>query len=106
MTSVPPFLFVTGTDTEVGKTVVTAALAASLPGNVRALKPVATGVSDGSAGEDAELLGRAAGHERCYGVVSSSVGKGKKLQKVVPLLFGFGCLASRHRGVSLLFCFG
>ncbi|MEE2750806.1 MAG: dethiobiotin synthase [Myxococcota bacterium] len=63
MISVPPLLFVTGTDTEVGKTVVTAALAASLPGNVRALKPVATGVSDGSAGEDAELLGRAAGHD-------------------------------------------
>jgi len=60
---IPPCLFVTGTDTEVGKTVVTAALAASLPGVTRALKPLATGVLDGSAGEDAELLGLAAGHE-------------------------------------------
>jgi dethiobiotin synthetase len=58
-------LFVTGTDTEVGKTVVTAALAAALARAgvaVRALKPVASGVPDGQEGEDAALLGRAAGH--------------------------------------------
>ena len=54
--------FVTGTDTEVGKSVVTAALAASSPGTVAALKPVASGVAPGTFGEDAELLGRAAGH--------------------------------------------
>ncbi len=54
--------FVTGTDTEVGKSVVTAALAASCPGRAVALKPVASGVVPGSPGEDAELLGRGAGH--------------------------------------------
>jgi dethiobiotin synthetase len=54
--------FVTGTDTDVGKSVVTAALAASAPGSVAALKPVASGVEPGTAGEDAALLGRAAGH--------------------------------------------
>ena len=63
-------LFVTGTCTEVGKTVLTAALAAALPGNVRALKVVATGVPEGQEGEDAALLGRAAGHSprvfRCW----------------------------------------
>ncbi|MFZ5478196.1 MAG: dethiobiotin synthase [Myxococcota bacterium] len=58
-------LFVTGTDTGVGKTVVTASLAASLARagvRVRALKPVASGVPAGEAGEDAELLARASGH--------------------------------------------
>lgn len=57
-------LFVTGTDTGVGKTVVTAALAAALREagvRVRALKPVASGVRAWP-GEDAELLARAAGH--------------------------------------------
>jgi len=56
-------LFVTGTDTGVGKTVVTAALAASAPGTVAALKPVASGVAPGTSGADAELLGLGAGHE-------------------------------------------
>lgn len=58
-------LFVTGTDTGVGKTVTTAALAAALAGagvDVRALKPVASGVPAGDPGEDAALLGFAAGH--------------------------------------------
>lgn len=57
-------LFVTGTDTEVGKSVTTACLAAALRGSgkVRALKPVASGVEPGAAGEDATLLARAAGH--------------------------------------------
>lgn len=48
-----------------GKTVVTAALAAALSERgvrVRALKPVASGVAPGTAGEDAERLGEAAGH--------------------------------------------
>ena len=60
-----PVLFVTGTDTGVGKTVVTAALAAALADAgvaVAALKPVASGVPQGEWGEDAELLGLAAGH--------------------------------------------
>lgn len=58
-------LFVTGTDTEVGKTVTTACLAAAFRdagGEVRALKPVASGVPPGTAGEDAGLLATAAGH--------------------------------------------
>lgn len=58
-------LFVTGTDTGVGKTVVTAALAAALARAgvaVRALKPVASGVPEGEPGEDASLLALAAGH--------------------------------------------
>lgn len=62
---VAPVIFVTGTDTGVGKTVVTAALAAALADagvGVRALKPIASGVEPGSAGEDATLLGLAAQH--------------------------------------------
>ncbi|MDP2308314.1 MAG: dethiobiotin synthase [Pseudomonadota bacterium] len=58
-------LLVTGTDTGVGKTVVTAALAAALAEggvSVRALKPVASGVAEGHPGEDAALIGAAAGH--------------------------------------------
>ncbi len=57
-------LFVTGTDTEVGKTVTTACLAAALAGSgpVRALKPVASGVAPGEPGEDAALLALGAGH--------------------------------------------
>lgn len=59
-------LLVTGTDTGVGKTVTGAALAAALAAagtRVRALKPVASGVAPGEPGEDAALLGRAAGHD-------------------------------------------
>jgi dethiobiotin synthase len=62
-------IFVTGTDTGVGKTVVTACLAqaARRAGAVLAVKPVASGVAPGTAGEDAELLGTAAGHAaRCF----------------------------------------
>lgn len=57
-------LFVVGTDTEAGKTVVTAALAAGLRArgcSVAAVKPVATGVAPGDAGEDASLLAHACG---------------------------------------------
>ena len=55
----------TGTDTEVGKTMVTAALAsamrqAGIP--VQAIKPMATGGP--SPGEDAEFIAEAAGHPR------------------------------------------
>jgi len=60
-------LFITGTDTEVGKSMVTACLAASAratvgPGGVVAAKPVASGVEPGRAGDDAELIAAAAGH--------------------------------------------
>lgn len=57
-------VLVTGTDTGVGKTVTTAAVAASLHARglrVRALKPVQTGVDPGS-DSDADLIARAAGH--------------------------------------------
>jgi dethiobiotin synthase len=57
-------LFITGTDTHVGKTIVTAALAAALKQagvRVGALKPVASGVLAGEQG-DTELLAEAAGH--------------------------------------------
>jgi dethiobiotin synthetase len=58
--------FITGTDTGVGKTVVTAALAAVLRGrgvNVGVMKPVATGcrrTREGLVSEDAEFLAKAA----------------------------------------------
>lgn len=46
---------VTGTSTDVGKTVVTAALAATATGSVVVVKPAQTGTADGSPG-DAELV--------------------------------------------------
>lgn len=55
--------FVSGTNTGVGKTFVTRALAAALRANgrrVAALKPIETGVADGMA-RDAEALARASG---------------------------------------------
>ncbi|HET9421967.1 MAG TPA: AAA family ATPase, partial [Nocardioides sp.] len=48
-------LVVTGTSTGVGKTIATAALAVRSPGPVTVVKPVQTGVGDGSAG-DAEVV--------------------------------------------------
>lgn len=56
-------VFVTGTDTGVGKTLVTCCLAraARARGSVLAVKPVASGVDDGF-GDDAIRLGAAAGH--------------------------------------------
>src|SRR5258708_36797576 len=57
---------VVGTDTDAGKTVVTAALVAALRTRGRVaegIKPVATGVAPGEAGEDATLLARAAQRE-------------------------------------------
>ena len=49
-------LFVTGTGTEVGKTVVTAAVAALAAGPVAVLKPGQTGVTAGEDGDTAEVL--------------------------------------------------
>jgi dethiobiotin synthetase len=56
-------LFVTGTDTGVGKTVVAAAICAASPDPVTALKPVVTGLDDppGEWPHDHILLARAAG---------------------------------------------
>lgn len=57
-------LFVTGTDTHVGKTVVTCCLAraAGATGTVLAAKPVASGVVPGTDGEDAAQIAHHAGH--------------------------------------------
>jgi dethiobiotin synthase len=56
--------FITGTDTEVGKSVITACLAEAARdrGSVIAAKPIASGVNKGEPGEDATLLSLAAGH--------------------------------------------
>lgn len=60
--------FVTGTDTEIGKTTATACIAAALrldpsqPRTVRALKPVASGVTPEDPHSDAARIARAAGH--------------------------------------------
>jgi dethiobiotin synthase len=65
----PRILVVTGTDTDVGKTVATAALAAALEATGRSVavyKPVQTGVAGsepGDAGEVRRLAGTAAVHE-------------------------------------------
>jgi dethiobiotin synthetase len=48
-------LIVTGTGTDVGKTVATAALAACMSGRVAVVKPAQTGVRDGEAGDLAEV---------------------------------------------------
>jgi dethiobiotin synthetase len=69
-------IFVTGTDTGVGKTVVTACLAQAARrwGTVLAVKPVASGVAPGTAGEDADLLAAAAGHDaRCFAAFAAPV---------------------------------
>ncbi len=69
-------IFVTGTDTGVGKTVATACLAQALRahGTVIAVKPVASGVPAGTAGEDAALLGAAAGHDpMCFAAFATPV---------------------------------
>jgi dethiobiotin synthetase len=57
-------LFVTGTGTEVGKTAVTAAVAALAAGSVAVLKPGQTGVAPGEPGDAAEVLRLAARPDR------------------------------------------
>jgi dethiobiotin synthetase len=63
-------LFVTGTGTDVGKTVVTAALAALAlqRGSVAVVKPGQTGVADGEPGDLAEVV-RLAGPISCHELV-------------------------------------
>lgn len=53
-------LVVTGTDTGVGKTIVTAALAATAPGSVVVVKPVQTGISGSEIG-DVDVVHRLTG---------------------------------------------
>lgn len=55
LTGLPPVIFVTGTDTGVGKTITTAALATALPGTVSVYKPAQTGVGDGEPGDMDEV---------------------------------------------------
>ncbi|MCW2134955.1 dethiobiotin synthase [Arthrobacter sp. VKM Ac-2550] len=47
LSGLPQVIFVTGTDTGVGKTITTAALATALSGTVSVYKPAQTGVGDG-----------------------------------------------------------
>ncbi|MFK7927304.1 MAG: dethiobiotin synthase [Myxococcota bacterium] len=57
---------ITGTDTDVGKTVITACLAEAYRSNdqlVRAIKPIESGVFGDGPGQDAIALATAAGHE-------------------------------------------
>lgn len=82
-------LFITGTDTDIGKTVVTAALAASAPGVVCAAKPVASGTTEGRPPEDASRIARAAGHEpRCFVALGPAVSPHRALlmeqQRIQP----------------------
>jgi dethiobiotin synthetase len=61
----PIRLCITGTDTDVGKSLVTACLAAAWRAtgrSVLAAKPIASGVPAGAHGEDAERIAAAAGH--------------------------------------------
>jgi dethiobiotin synthetase len=56
---------ITGTDTEIGKSLTTACLAAAARSRGRevlALKPLASGIEPGTPGEDATRIARAAGH--------------------------------------------
>ncbi|MFH8519092.1 dethiobiotin synthase [Streptomyces gelaticus] len=57
------FLVVTGTGTEIGKTIVTAAVAAACPDRgVAVLKPAQTGLAPGEPGDAAEVARLAGGH--------------------------------------------
>jgi dethiobiotin synthetase len=58
-------LVVTGTGTGVGKTVVTAALAALAPGRVAVLKPAQTGVAPGEPGDRADVVRLVPGTTTC-----------------------------------------
>ncbi len=55
-------IVVTGTDTDVGKTIATAALAATAGGRALVVKPVQTGTGDGSEG-DVDVVSRLTGGE-------------------------------------------
>lgn len=67
MTVLPRVVFVTGTDTDVGKTIATAALAAGLKSRARTAavyKPIQTGTYDGSG--DVDIVRRLAGLDDVY----------------------------------------
>jgi dethiobiotin synthetase len=85
---------ITGTDTAVGKTVVACAVAAALVGRgarVGVMKPVETGISNGTTGSDAHALAKAA---RCT----------DPLELIRPYAFApplAPMLAARHAGVEI-----
>lgn len=85
-------LLVTGTDTEVGKTVVTAALVAAFRaahGRLRVLKPVESGLPDDGVPADAGLLAR------CAGVPWQEANVYALLEPLAP------ALAARRQGVEI-----
>ncbi|HEX2247369.1 MAG TPA: dethiobiotin synthase [Arthrobacter sp.] len=55
LTGLPQVIFITGTDTGVGKTITTAALATAVPGTVSVYKPAQTGVANGEPGDADEV---------------------------------------------------
>lgn len=59
----PGRVLIAGTDRGVGKTIVSASLAASCIGEVLAVKPVSTGVPKGEPCADAEFVADVAGHD-------------------------------------------
>jgi dethiobiotin synthetase len=87
----PKLLFVTGTDTDVGKTVVSAALACYLNGSrpVFVTKPLQTGVGPGEPGDAAEI-------RRLSGLSEAAVHEGVRLRD--PLA---PTTAARREGVRL-----
>jgi dethiobiotin synthetase len=89
-------LLITGTDTEVGKTVVTAALAAAIPG-VSALKPLASGSAP--PGEDALMLARAAGMHLDWPGLLNWI-RGFEAPVLVEGVGGFAVPLDRHHRVS------
>jgi dethiobiotin synthetase len=87
----PSLLFVTGTDTDVGKTVVSAALACYLDrsGPVFVTKPLQTGVGPGEPGDAAEI-------RRLSGLSEAAVHEGVRLRD--PLA---PTTAARREGIQL-----
>jgi dethiobiotin synthetase len=91
-------LFVTGTDTGVGKTVLAAALVAALRADgidVAAFKPVVTGLDEAQAGGGAELAGGPPGAEPVWGGPPRppdhellAAAAGRPVEEVAPHLFG------------------
>jgi dethiobiotin synthetase len=93
-----PGLFITGTDTGVGKTYVASAVAARLArggARVGVVKPVATGATRGSDGSWTHEDGRA---------LLDAIGGGAPFERVVPMLFEAPLappVAARHAGGTL-----
>jgi adenosylmethionine-8-amino-7-oxononanoate aminotransferase len=107
----PQLLGVVGTDTGAGKTVVSAALVAALRARgmrVAGLKPVATGVEPGDAGEDATLLARASGGEprdtllASFRLPRSPLAAARAEQRAIDLDALLQAIRERAAGLDLL----